>query len=106
MAEESDGSAAADKVIENEESKARYQSQDKKPWLGKLRPSSPVVRITSNTSMATSAEGPEFSSEDEYSSVTQSESEEDPASNFNPFQADTMQKSKKAEQIVKCCYEN
>ena len=62
----------------------------KKPNHGKLRPTSPIVRITSSNSMATSAEGPEFSSEDEYSSVTQSESEEDPASNFNPFQAETL----------------
>jgi len=38
--------------------------------LGKLRESSPIFRITSTNSLATSADGPEFSSEDEYSSIT------------------------------------
>eukprot|EP00353_Schmidingerella_taraikaensis_P012005 CAMPEP_0185590296 /NCGR_PEP_ID=MMETSP0434-20130131/60281_1 /TAXON_ID=626734 ORGANISM="Favella taraikaensis, Strain Fe Narragansett Bay" /NCGR_SAMPLE_ID=MMETSP0434 /ASSEMBLY_ACC=CAM_ASM_000379 /LENGTH=35 /DNA_ID= /DNA_START= /DNA_END= /DNA_ORIENTATION= len=34
----------------------------------------------------TSAEGPDFSSEDEYSSATASDSDaDDPASSFNPF---------------------
>ena len=73
------------------------------------KPSSPMPKVTSMNSMPTSTEGaPDFSSEDEYTSLSPSDSEgDDPANNFNPFLAvDSGQKTKKAEQVVKCCYEN
>jgi len=63
-----------------------------------------LTQMTSVTLMSV-----DFSSADEYESVHQSECGDDGATtNFNPFVSseNSQAKTKKSEQIVKCCYEN
>lgn len=61
--------------------------------------------------MTTHTEADEFTSQDEYETLDNSDNNEDNAANFNPFKAvqpdfHNSKTSSKHEQMVKCCYEN